>query len=324
MDNIEGYPVFHPFRFLVLLDSFTILDATGIALVLVLIFLSSLVSGSESAFFSLKASDIAGLQESKSTFYKPILYLYERPKRLLGTILIANTIINILVAILGTQLLDRIDFSGNPFLKKFIDVIAVTFTLVLIGEVVPKVYASHHKVRFAAFMVFPLIGLTRVLYPFTWLLTRTSNVIEKRMEAKVHNVSLTDIRHAIELTSEDETSEEEKKILKGIISFGNTYAKQIMTSRVDVVAHDIRTPFSQLVKLINQNQYSRIPIYQGNFDKIEGILYIKDLIPNLNMGDEFEWTKLLREPYFVPEMKKIDLLLQEFKQKKGAHGHCGR
>jgi putative hemolysin len=316
LDTIEGDSVLHFSNLFIYLNSFTFLDGTEIGLVMLLIICSALISGSESAFFSLKSSDLHDLREGKKSFGKPILYLHERPKRLLATILIINTFINILVAILGTTLLERVDFSGNKLLKEFIDVIAVTFTLVLIGEVVPKVYASHQNIRFASFMAYPLIFLIRVFYPFTYLLTRTTRVIEQKMESKGHTASIDDMKSAIEMTSEGETSEEEKNILKGIISFGNTYAKQVMTSRVDVVAHEINTPFDQLIRHIIKNKYSRVPIYNGSFDKIEGILYIKDLLPNLNEGPDFEWEKLIREPYFVPEMKKIDLLLQEFKQKK--------
>jgi putative hemolysin len=316
LETIEADAVLQFFNTRILLDTFTIIDATELGLVLVLIFCAALVSGSESAYFSLKGPELNELEEQNTVFSRSVIALHSKPKTLLATILVANTLINILVAIIGTTLLNKIEYSGNELLKQIIDVVAVTFVLVLIGEVVPKVYASHHNTRFAMFMAYPLIFLTKLLTPVTYLLIRTSMVIENRMKKKGHNVSINDIRNAIELTSEDETSEEEKKILKGIISFGNTYAKQIMTSRVDIVAHDIHTPFPQLVSYIKQNQYSRIPIYNGSFDKIEGILYIKDLVAKLNEPDDFDWTKLIREPYFVPEMKKIDLLLQEFKQKK--------
>jgi gliding motility-associated protein GldE len=235
---------------------------------------------------------------------------------LLATILIANTVCNILVAIIGASMLAKLNLSGNPVLELLINVILLTFMLVLIGEVVPKVYATHNNIRFASFMAYPLALMARLFYPFSILLARSTNIVEKSMQKRTHNVSMHDIKSAIELTSEQETSQEEKKILKGIISFGNTYAKQIMTSRTDVVAHDINTPFDQLIKLINQNQYSRVPVYNGSFDRIEGILYIKDLLAHLNEGPGFAWKGLIRDPYFVPEMKKIDLLLQEFKQKK--------
>jgi gliding motility-associated protein GldE len=221
-----------------------------------------------------------------------------------------------MIAILATTLLNRIDFGGNELLKQFVDVVMITFTLVLLGEVVPKVYASHHNVKFAAFMAYPLVFLARVFYPISFVLTRTSSVIERRMLKHTHNVSLEDIKDAIEITSSEETSQEEKKILKGVINFGNIYVKQIMTGRLDVVAHDIDTPFDQLVKSINENRYSRVPIYNNSFDKITGILYIKDLIPYLNEPANFNWQNLVREPYFVPDTKKIDLLLQEFKLKK--------
>ena len=274
-----------------------------------------MLSGAESAYFSLKADDIKEISEKHKRFSTQILYLHQKPKLLLATILIANTVNNILFAVIGASLLSQINFAGNALLELFINVVLLTFIIVLIGEVVPKVYAAHNNLKFASFMAYPLVFLSRVFYPLSIVLAKTTNLFERNLQ-KVHNVSISDIKSAIEMTSEDDTTQEEKKILKGIISFGNTYAKQIMTSRVDVMAHDINTPFDQLVSFINRNQYSRVPVYNGSFDRVEGILYIKDLLAHLNEGPDFDWKPLIREPYFVPEMKKIDLLLQEFKQKK--------
>ncbi len=315
MDNIGIGQVHVSSHFLIYLNYFTAFDGIEIGLVILLICVLALLSGAESAFFSLKISDIKDLTLKSKKSSSPVIYLHQRPKLLLATILIANTLFNILFAVMGASLLSELNLSGNPLLELFINVVLLTFVIVLIGEVVPKVYAAHNNIAFATFMAYPLLFLSRVLYPFSIVLAKTTNLFERNLQ-KVHNVTISDLKSAIELTSEEETSTEEKKILKGIISFGNTYVKQIMTARMDVVAHDVNTPFDQLISHINKNQYSRLPVYSGSFDHMEGILYIKDLLAHLNEGPGFEWKTLIKEPYFVPEMKKIDLLLQEFKQKK--------
>jgi len=315
LDTIEGDSLPLPLNFLIYINSFTAFHGFEIGFCLLLVFFSAMLSGAESAYFSLKADDIKEISEKHKRFSPSILYLHQKPKLLLATILIANTVNNILFAVIGASLLAQLNFAGNTILELFINVVLLTFIIVLIGEVVPKVYAAHNNIRFATFMAYPLVFLSRVFYPLSILLAKTTNLFERNLQ-KVHSVSISDIKSAIEMTSEDDTTQEEKKILKGIISFGNTYAKQIMTSRVDVMAHDINIPFDQLVSFINKNQYSRVPVYNGSFDRVEGILYIKDLLAHLNEGSGFDWKPLIREPYFVPEMKKIDLLLQEFKQKK--------
>jgi len=315
LDTINGASQALPKSFLIYIDGFSTVEGFELAFCLLLVFFSALLSGAESSFFSLKSEDIQKISEKHKKTGTPVLYLYQRPKLLLATILISNTVCNILFAVLGATLLDKIHFAGDKTMELLINVVLLTFIIVLIGEVVPKVYAAHNNLSFASFMAYPLLVLSNVFYPFSVVLAKTTNLFERNMQ-KGHNVSINDIKNAIEMTSEVETSQEEKKILKGIISFGNTYAKQIMTSRVDVVAHDINTPFDQLTALINKNQYSRVPVYNGSFDRVEGILYIKDLLAHLNEPPGFDWKPLIREPYFVPEMKKIDLLLAEFKQKK--------
>ena len=318
METVEGDSVFATVvPIFTLLNGVAVVELAEIGIILFLILAAALVSGSESAFFSLGNNELLHLKEKKNRLHTAILYLHERPKRLLATILIANTFINIMIAILATSLLDHFDFGKNELLKQFVDVVIITFTLVLLGEVVPKIYASHHNLYFASVVAFPLIFLTRLLYPFSAMLIGTTYIIERRMKQKgyQHNVSLDDIKSAIEITSGDETTIEEKKILKGIINFGNTYVKQIMRPRTDVVAHDVNTPFDQLVAAINENRYSRLPIYDSTFDHVVGILYIKDLIAHLHEPG-YEWNKLIKAPYFIPESKKIDALLQEFKQMK--------
>jgi gliding motility-associated protein GldE len=277
---------------------------------------SALLSGSESAFFSLKARHLAFLAEKDTAVSRQVLFLHDRPKVLLATILVANTVVNILIAILTTQLLNVWFANSNPLLRQLVEVVGITFTLVLFGEVVPKIYTAHNNMSFASFMAYPIMVLSRILLPLTTLLIRSTNLIEKRLQRNGHSVSIDEIRHAIEITTTESSSSEETQILKGIINFSNIYVKQIMRPRTSVEAFAVGQPFPELIKSINDNRYSRVPVYQDSFDHVVGVLYIKDLIPYLAEGPDFNWTTLLRQPYFVPEAKKIDLLLQEFRAKK--------
>ncbi|PSR05938.1 MAG: hypothetical protein BRD49_03050, partial [Bacteroidetes bacterium SW_10_40_5] len=208
------------------------------------------------------------------------------------------------------------DFGNKPVLAFLIDVVAITFILVLLGEVIPKVYANQLNIGFASFMAIPMFMLNKVLSPLSISLVSMTSLIEKRINKRGHDVSLEDLKKAIDITSEQEQRQEDKQMLKGIVNFSNTSVKQIMTSRVDTVAYSIDTPLSGLVEQINENRYSRLPVYEDSLDNVKGVLYIKDLIPNLNKEDSFKWQKLLRKPYFVPENKKIDDLLREFQTKK--------
>lgn len=314
METVEGDTGF--LSLIILLNSFSFGVIAELGIIAVLIFCSAMISGSESAFFSLRNKDLIDLQEDQAPFSSTIVQLLEHPRQLLATILIINTVVNISIAILASNVTSRLLAGSNDFAKFMVEVVTLTFVLVLLGEVTPKVYAAQYNKSFASFMAYPLFLLNKIFYPLSFFLTRTTSLLEKRIDKKGHDLLLDEIRHAIEITSDEESSQDEKKILKGIINFSSTYVKQIMTSRMDVVAHDITTPFPQLIAYINENRYSRIPIYRGSFDKIEGILYIKDLIPYLNEGNDFNWTILLREAYFVPDIKKIDDLLQEFQLKK--------
>lgn len=314
METVEGDTGF--LSLFILLNSFSFEVIAEMGIIMVLIFCSAMMSGSESAFFSLKNKDLINLQEDQHPLGSTIIKLLERPRQLLATILIVNTIVNISIAILAARVISILLPEVNEVVKFLVEVVAVTFVIVLLGEVTPKVYAAQYNISFASVMAFPLLLLNKLFYPVSFFLTSTTGIIEKRMDRKGHDLLLDEIRHAIEITSDEATSQDEKKILRGIINFSSTYVKQIMTSRLDVVAHDITTPFHQLIAYINENRYSRLPIYKGSFDKVEGILYIKDLIPYLNEGNDFNWTILIREPYFVPDIKKIDDLLHEFQTKK--------
>ena len=197
-----------------------------------------------------------------------------------------------------------------------IQIVIITFLLLLFGEVLPKVYANNKAVSFAKFMSLPLSFLEKTFKPISTILIYSTRIIDRKIKNNRHNLSVDDLSNALELTSDENENKDEKKILEEIVKFGNTDVKQIMRSRIDITALDYKSTFAEVIKTIEKTGFSRIPIYQDNFDFIKGILYIKDLLPHLNKGDNFKWNKLIRKVFFVPENKKIDDLLKEFQEKK--------
>jgi putative hemolysin len=283
---------------------------------LILLFFSGLISGSEVAFFSLSPSDMEDLRSSSANTAKIALDLLEKPKFLLATILIANNLINVTIIVISTLLGNHIfGFIQNSIAQFLLQVLLVTFLILLAGEVIPKIYANSHQKKLASFMAFPLYFLTKIFKPLSFLLVFTTGIIDKRIRQTNPQISVDDLSHALDLTDSTEITGNEKQILKGIVKFGNTDVKQIMKSRVNVSAFEYHTDFSNLIEKIVESGFSRIPVYNETFDNIVGILYIKDLLPYLN-EKKFEWQKLLRPPFFVPENKKIDDLLKEFQHKK--------
>lgn len=257
------------------------------------------------------------LSEEESRTAQSASYLLSHPKHLLATILISNTFVNISIVMVSTVMMGLLfDFSANHFVGFLIEVVLVTFILVLFGEVMPKIYASQNNIRVARFAAIPMITLNRVLKPFVFLLVKSTTIIDKRVTKKGHVLSVDELTHAIEITNEEDTSQEEKVILKSIVNFGNITVRQIMRQRPDITAIKADTPFKQLLMKINDWGYSRVPVYTQNLDNITGVLYIKDLLPHMNKGDEFDWLTLVRKTYFVPESKKIDDLLKEFQSKR--------
>jgi putative hemolysin len=289
----------------------------GFIAVAVLLMLSAMISGSEVAFFSLSPKEIKRLELSKKKADKLILQLLAVPKELLATILIANNFVNVAVVIISSFITtEMFDFSRHPQLAFLVQVVVVTLILLLIGEVLPKVYATKYSLPMAEIMSYPLLILKKLSAPLIFFLISLTTVIDKKIQKKSTHITVDDLSHALELTTEKDADEEEKKILRGIVKFGNTDVKQIMKSRMDVIAFDIQTSFPELLKKILESGYSRVPVYKDGFDKIEGVLYIKDLLPYLDEKNNFEWQKLIRTPFFVPENKKIDDLLKEFQEKK--------
>ena len=286
----------------------------SVLVMFVLLFISALISGSEVAFFSINASGINKLKKDSSTSCKRVLKLLEIPERLLATILISNNFVNIAIVLLSTYITDGLfDFSSHLAIGLIFQIVVVTFLLLLFGEVIPKVYASQSSLTFSKFMSGPLFVLERVLRPLSLILVKSTSVVNKRIKRK-KQISITELSHALELTTEDLS--EDKEILESIVNFSKKYAHEIMVSRVDVVAVDLQTTFTKLVSVIIESGYSRIPVYSGDFDNIRGVLYVKDLLPHIQKSNTFRWQSLIRPPFYIPDSKKINDLLEDFQKKK--------
>lgn len=287
------------------------------AVLIVLLLLSGLVSGSEVAFFSLTHEQ---LQESKASSRKSdqiIHGLVLDPKRLLATILILNNLVNIFIVTISTFATWRIVGKSSEQGGVIAALTAgITIMIIFFGEIVPKVYAGHNSLVFARFSAPLLNTADKILRPVSWFLMSVSNIIEKNIQKKGYNLSVDEINHALELAAREEVSEEEKGMLKGIVNFSTLTVRQIMKSRLDIMAIDVEADFHELMDKINKTGYSRIPIYRETMDKLEGILYIKDLLPYLDKEETFKWQTLLRPGLYVPESKKIDDLFKDFQTKQ--------
>lgn len=286
-----------------------------------------MVSGSEVAFFSLSPSLIQQLKESQNNLSEVILNLLEKPRELLATILIFNNFINVAVILLSSLISDSVfspqDFhvfglviSGNAQVF-FVNVVLITFILLVFGEVVPKVYAAREPLKLlkitAPFM--NVVNVFLVKTGVTPLLVKSTNVFNLESKNNTTQVTVDDLQHALELTSDEDVESEDKKILEGVVKFGNTDVKQIMVPRVKSVLLEIETPFLEVLKIIKETQFSRIPVYEDSIDVVKGVLYAKDLLPHLDKST-MDWQSLIRPPFFVPENKKLDDLLKEFQNKK--------
>ncbi|MCX6253052.1 MAG: gliding motility-associated protein GldE, partial [Bacteroidia bacterium] len=310
----------YPLSYLAILSGITINAPdfkiiTGLLILIILLLGSALVSGSEVAYFSFRPEDIEKFKKNKSKESKTALKLYNQPEKLLSTVLVANNTINIAIVLLAAFLSSRMfDFSAEPLIGFIINALVITFLLLFFGEVMPKVYASRNHVAVALFMAFPLTVLEKIFQPVTSLLIFSSSFVKKRTGTRRSNISMDDLSDALELTSDD--FNEDEKILKGIVNFGNINVSAIMCSRIDVTAIDIKSGFDRIVPVLISSGFSRIPVYSGSFDSVKGILYAKDVLPYTNNPGSFKWQALLRPPYFVPETKKINDLLKEFQTKR--------
>jgi len=284
-----------------------------VVLILLLIF-SALISGSEVAFFSLNQTQ---LDDESKTFKnrKLVAKLLANPKRLLATILVANNFINIAIVLLFATL-SRLWLSDlSDKIRFIVEVIIVTFLILLFGEILPKVYASRNNEKFSGFMAKPLLFLKKTLVMFSVPMQAGTTYLEDKLAKSKSNLNVNQLSQALELTDDEATTDEEQKILKGIVSFGNTDTREVMRSRMDIFALDIEASFAEIIKQITKEGYARIPVYEENLDKIVGVLYAKDLLPYLDQKI-VKWQELIRAPFFVPENKKLDDLLNEFQEKK--------
>lgn len=301
----------------VVIKSFSVSIAVSILSMFILLVIVSLVSAAESAFFSLSPADMEELKESSEKRDDKILMLINTPKRLLATLLISINFINIAIVILSTFIFEELfDFTGSPLLGFIIQVVAVTFLILLIGEVIPKIYATQNPVKTSRILLYFVLFLQRIFYPVSSFLILSTSMMDRLVKPKTHNISVDELSQALELTSDEDIPEEDHKILKGIVKFGNTDVKQIMKSRVDVTAFEHSTGFKKLLESITHYGFSRVPIYRETLDNVAGVLYTKDLLQYLDEEDNFNWQGIIRPPFFVPENKKIDDLLREFQYKK--------
>ncbi len=281
-----------------------------------LLVLSGYASGSEIAFFSLTPNDLNELDEEKNSRDRQIMQLREDSERTLATILITNNLVNVTIIMLCNYFfVHTVDFGEAYWLQFLMITVLLTFILLLFGEIMPKVFASQHALAFCRFSAGGILRLSKLFQPLSSILMQSGILAEKVVQKENHILSVDDLEQALELTDENELKDE-KNMLEGIVRFGDETAKEVMTSRQDVVDLDFSSSFSDVLKCIVENNYSRIPVYQGSIDNIRGILYIKDLLPYLSKPSNFRWQSLVRPPYFVPETKMIDDLLREFQENK--------
>jgi len=300
-------------------SSLTSLDLNliaGLAVIAILLLCSAFISGTEVALFSLTPQDIDKINQKNSRKGSIIVSLLEKPKKLLATIVVTNTFINIAIIILFFRMGNRL--FGNialPWLSFALQVVIVAFLVLLFGEVIPKLYAGRNNTRFAKRVCYVLYGLNKILSPISVPMREVTLALHKKVGMQGNGLSVDRLSQALELTDYGDATREEQKILEGIVSFGNTDVKQVMSPRIDIFAIDVESPFGEIMNGIVDKGFSRIPVYRDNIDQIEGVLFIKDLIPHIDK-DDFEWQSIIRPPFFVPENKKLDNLLKEFQTMK--------
>lgn len=284
----------------------------------VLFFLSGFYASAEVGLFSLTPVQLSELKDDNhKQVNKIILHLLNRPKKLIATLIISNNLVNIAAIILSSVITAQLgQFDNNPVLAFVIQIVVVTFLIVLIGEVMPKVYAAHRNMSIVKMAAYPVYITDKLLTPISVPLVSSTSFLEKIFKRKSYNVTLDQLTHAIDITDDADSPPEEKRILKGIVSFGNIDVRQIIKPRNDVVAFSLDLKFSEVKQQIRETGYSRIPVYKNTIDNIKGVLHIKDLIAYLDKDDSFKWSEYIRPTYFIPESKKINDLLQEFRQKK--------
>ena len=288
-------------------------------LIFFLILLSAFLSGSEVAIFGLSNIQKEKLvSEEKNKNSQRIIKLIADPKKLLATILIGNNLVNVAIVLVSSLMMNHIfeSYILSPLLNFIVQVVLVTFLILLFGEVIPKVYANNYNLKFSKLMAFPISILKILFTPLSNLLISSTSIIDKKIDKKIELLNADELEYALDLTKDSVDNKEEKKILEGIVKFGNTDVKQIMTPRTDVIAFQNDLDYKSLISDLKAVKFSRIPIYEDSFDKIKGILYVKDLIGKIKKPANYQWNNLLRDAKFVPENKKLDDLLKEFQEEK--------
>ncbi len=299
----------------IFLESYTIVFK--IVLIILLLIFSALISGSEVAFFSLSSTDLKKANSSKNKSLQLIYSLRNNPRRLLAVLLVSNNFINIAIVLLFSSFGDALYFDSLPFWLNFVfEVGLITLFILLFGEILPKVYANRNPISFSKKMALPIQILDKYIFFFLTIpMSKITEFIQKRLVFKSTNLSVDKLSDALDLTDKNDTSKDEKKILKGIVSFGSMETKQVMRPRIDVFSVSKDISFEELIKQVRKKGYSRIPVFEEKIDMVVGVIYLKDLFPHLDEKN-YDWNKLIREPYFVPENKKLDDLLKEFQQLK--------
>jgi putative hemolysin len=290
--------------------------AVNIGILVFLLILNAIISGSEVAFFSLTSDERARCRESDIGSERAIVKLLDNPQRLLATLLIFINLVNITFIVLASVLTYKATGSKDGPLTTIILTFGVTFVIVFFGELIPKVYANQNNLRFAKLTV-PIVEFANFIFkPIATMLIGISSLFNNSIERKGYNITAEELNHALEITTGKDTTEKEKDILKGVVNFGNTSSRQVMRSRLEITAFDLDWDFHELMDKINKSGYSRVPVYKEKIDKIEGILYIKDLLEHIEKDEHFAWQELLHQPFFIPENKKIDDLLYDFQEKR--------
>ncbi len=288
----------------------------GYAGIIFLLFCSALISGTEVAVFLLSPEDIGAINNKSPKKGKMLLSLLEKPKKLLATIVITNTFSNIAIIILVFRLAENLFYGiPSPYLKFVVEVAVITFAILLFGEVIPKVYATRNNRAFSSRVTYLLYALSKILSPISIPMREITLALHKKFNVQPSGLSVDQLSQALELTDYGDATAEEQKILEGIVTFGNTDVRQVMSPRIDIFALDIEETFAEIFPKIVASGFSRIPVFRENIDHIEGVLFIKDLIPYIDRED-FEWQTLVEEAFFVPENKKLDNLLKEFQKMK--------
>lgn len=304
----------------VVIKSFSVVTLLAVLAILALLVLVAFVSAAESAFFSLTPTEMEELKTSGSKTDERVLTLINAPKRLLATLLISVNFLSIAIVILNSTFIfgheGWFDFSQTPTLGFVVQVIIITFLILLVGEVTPKIYATQNSLSATRKLVYLVQFLQRLFYPISSFLIFSTSLLDRVIKPQSHNISIDELSHALDLTNDETIPEEDHKILQGIVNFGNLDVKQIMKARTDITGFEAGTSYEKLLEGITEYGFSRMPVYKDTLDHIVGVLYTKDLLQYIEKGNDFNWQSMLRPPFYVPENKKLDDLLREFQLKK--------